>query len=564
MQLNFYRTFISSKNIFSNIICSLYLILMGIGAIKANNISISNAQLINNNSTEGFVMVEFDITWANSWRTENLNGDGVTNWDAAWLFIKYKNNLGQWQHAYLNNTGHFNPVGSQIETGLLNPSNPFSNNNNQGLGVFIYRSEIGSGTFSMTGVKLRWNYNANSISNIDEILDVKILGLEMVYVPEGSYFLGSGGTEYGRLYVYPNQSQAYHVTSEEGIITSSQTGNLWGSGGTTSTTMAVSPADPHMIPAAFPKGFNAFYCMKHEISQQAYVEFLNMLNRTQQSSRFSSNTVGNYLFYQANRIVPASRCGVKLMSDSGGNEPRIYGCDLNNNNISGEEGDGMYYGLNNMSWGDLCAYLDWSGLRPMTELEFEKANRGFAQAVPNEFAWGNNTVKANVVSNVNESNFYITSNNGKIDEYIVNPDSGDVGNAIYLFTMLTYNFDQFDPLNGMSRVGVFATDSSTRINAGATYFGILDMCSGQWERCVSIGNATGRQFTGLHGNGSLSAQGVHDVTGWPGQNATGSGMRGGSWGTEREQIRMSDRAQGSNGQSHRGSLYGGRGVRSIP
>jgi hypothetical protein len=38
----------------------------------------------------------------------------------------------------------------------------------------------------------------------------------------------------------------------------------------------------------------------------------------------------------------------------------------------------------------MAAFADWSGLRPMSELEYEKACRGYnTPAVPNEYAWGN-------------------------------------------------------------------------------------------------------------------------------------------------------------------------------
>jgi hypothetical protein len=37
--------------------------------------------------------------------------------------------------------------------------------------------------------------------------------------------------------------------------------------------------------ANWPNGFNAFYCMKYEVSQQGYVDFLNTLTYTQQVTR---------------------------------------------------------------------------------------------------------------------------------------------------------------------------------------------------------------------------------------------------------------------------------------
>ena len=41
-----------------------------------------------------------------------------------------------------------------------------------------------------------------------------------------------------------------------------------------------------------------------------------------------------------------------------------------------------------MNWQDLASYLDWSGLRPMSEFEYEKACRGTLTAVPFEYPWG--------------------------------------------------------------------------------------------------------------------------------------------------------------------------------
>lgn len=39
----------------------------------------------------------------------------------------------------------------------------------------------------------------------------------------------------------------------------------------------------------------------------------------------------------------------------------------------------------------MYAYLNWSGLRPMTELEYEKSCRGERAAFANEMAWGDTT-----------------------------------------------------------------------------------------------------------------------------------------------------------------------------
>jgi len=55
-----------------------------------NTISISNGHLTGKNTTDHFVLVEFDISWENSWR-DDLPGTGQAapyNWDAAWVFVK--------------------------------------------------------------------------------------------------------------------------------------------------------------------------------------------------------------------------------------------------------------------------------------------------------------------------------------------------------------------------------------------------------------------------------------------------------------------------------------------
>ena len=54
-----------------------------------------------------------------------------------------------------------------------------------------------------------------------------------------------------------------------------------------------------------------------------------------------------------------------------------------------------------LSWADVAAYLDWSGLRPMTELEFEKACRGPNAPVAGEYAWGSNAGLVQATSIVN-------------------------------------------------------------------------------------------------------------------------------------------------------------------
>ena len=98
---------------------ALIFLLMAItGILNANNISISNPVLTGKNTGSHYIMVQFDISWENSWRTSSA----PNNWDAAWVLVKYRIAGGAWQHAWLNDVGHTAPSGSIIDVGLLTPA----------------------------------------------------------------------------------------------------------------------------------------------------------------------------------------------------------------------------------------------------------------------------------------------------------------------------------------------------------------------------------------------------------------------------------------------------------
>jgi len=167
----------------------------------------------------------------------------------------------------------------------------------------------------------------------------------------------------------------------------------------------------------------------------------------------------------------------------------------------------------------------------MTELEFEKVCRGPNSAVAGEYAWGN----ANIAGLV-----YTLSNDGQYNEAIAtNYASDPTGNASYWATD--------GSINGPLRCGIFATSSSTRAEAGASYYGVMELSGNLLERPVTLGNSNGRSFLGSHGDGSLSTNGHATNSDWPGESggevtgATGSGFRGGSWVDDATIFRVSGR-----------------------
>src|SRR2546430_8622562 len=60
----------------------LLLCMLTIPKAHANNITIGNLSYSQANST-----VTFDLVWFNSWRS---NTTSAVNWDAAWVFIKFR------------------------------------------------------------------------------------------------------------------------------------------------------------------------------------------------------------------------------------------------------------------------------------------------------------------------------------------------------------------------------------------------------------------------------------------------------------------------------------------
>jgi formylglycine-generating enzyme required for sulfatase activity len=181
--------------------------------------------------------------------------------------------------------------------------------------------------------------------------------------------------------------------------------------------------------------------------------------------------------------------------------------------------------------------MDWAALRPMTELEFEKACRGTTPPVADEYVWGSTVLETATASLTASATADEAPNQGNCNYTSCSPD-------------------------GPYRCGSYADASSTRENAGAGYYGALDLSGNLGERAVSVGNATSRAFTGAHGNGALNSSGAADVTGWP--SSSGIGVRGGLYNQTADYARVSDRYRGAVIWTGRYNTYGARGARSTP
>ena len=437
------------------------------GNITANNINITNVTSVVSGS---ITQVQFDLSWDNSWRTSI----GPNNYDAAWVFVKYYNPVsGTWNHLTLTGTNNSLPAGY-----MASVTPDF-------MGAFIYRSADGNGTNTLTGVQL-------GATPQNGYFDIKVFAIEMVYVPQAVFQLGDGiSNSYYRDGVSAN---SYTVTGNASTVTmGTASGNLNDVVGTNGA-----------LASTYPAGYNSFYCMKYEITQGAYRDFLNTLTYTQQAKRTAN--------------APSSALGTGALTASGTNRnyveiktpgvasatPAVYGCDANANNIWDEAADGEWIPCNYISWMDECGYLDWAGLRPLTEMEFEKACRGTSAPVASEYAWGN--------ANIMPSNYTFTSA-GTTSEGVSNASSTN-GNSINGNT----NFGNQSPY----RSGLFGTSTSNRVTSGSSFYGIMELSGNVLEQVVGTDNAAARSFTGQAGNGGLNAAGDADVDYWPGINGNGT------------------------------------------
>ncbi len=545
-----------------NNLCILFLGLCSL--LHANNISVSNVVLTGQSTAGGLnhvsnhTMVQFDLSWENSWRSAGA----PNNWDAAWVFIKYRVGNGQWQHARLNDTGHSVGASASIDVGLQTLGSAFNSTGNPGVGAFIYRSAVGEGTFSISNVRLRWNYGANGVLDNDAV-DVRVFAIEMVYVPQGNFSLGDAtttpangnGSDIGSNFRNGSANVPFVISGESALTLGGvNNGNL------TVQTNSVSwlsddfnVSTEQTLPATFPKGYNAFYGMKYEISQQGYVDFLNTLTRVQQDSRtrttLSLGVTGvTERYVMSGTTTIQRRNGIRCDAAFNGTAPIHFYCDLNGNGIGGETTDGQWLACNWLSVYDNAAYLFWSGLRPMTELEFEKACRGPLTPVIDEYAWGSTSFNQATAIN----------NNGAFNE------TSSPGANIAMRNN--------ENVQGPVRVGSFATATTTRAGAGAGYYGMMELSGNLWERTVTIGRPSGRAYTGLHGTGMLTADGNSDEPTWPGilggleiyvGGNSGMGNRGCDWfGQAQTYLTISNRSMANYGAPDRNYNTGGRGVRS--
>lgn len=152
-------------------------------SLLANDLEVIHV-FLRDEAVGNHVLVEFDISWQNSWRND-LAGSGQAapyNFDAVWAVVKFSRDGGRtWEHATLSTQASDHAV--LQSNGLAAAITTTSD----GKGVFLHRGENGVGTINWQDVQLYWDYASDGLAQISSSTLVNVIATEMVYIPEGHF-----------------------------------------------------------------------------------------------------------------------------------------------------------------------------------------------------------------------------------------------------------------------------------------------------------------------------------------------------------------------------------------
>ena len=416
------------------------------GIINATDVQVNNIRMVNRTELGLQPYVLFDLSWKNAWK----NGK---NHDAIWVFTKFNNN--PWEHPIINNDGH-----EILKNRVKGCPDPVIKTSEDQVGLWIYLDEQYRGDID---VKIKVMMDTSS-QKIDwrKSKDFQVYGIEMVYIPQGPFSIGDPDPESEKFATFYKSGEngerngVFRVESENEIKVDTSPDALyyW-------SEEAIYNGDQKgPIPTGFPKGTQAFYVMKYELSQGQYAQFLTQLSEGWSHIR---NPIGGKNYHKK--------------------KGTIY------------HEDGKYYAqdpdrpMNYVSFTDGLAYSDWAGLRPITELEYEKAARGPVIPQAGEFVWG-------------------TSSYNNLERYVNLKGETSLSNGADESNLSDKNRDVF----------------------GASYYWVMDLSGSLWEKVITIGNEIGRGFKGSHGDGVLD-YGHATNPDWPksDDDVGGFGYRGGGY-----------------------------------
>jgi formylglycine-generating enzyme required for sulfatase activity len=489
------------------------------GPALASHLKIDNELITEVNASKDTAVIQFNVSWDNSWKND-------TNCDAVWLFVKFLAPDGTWKHVDLKTASGaaFNGTdmtpdrfskGDSEDVGLFVPE--------EKKGAFLFKTK-GTGAAVSKGVRLVWDYKKDGIDDkqVQKCM-VKVMGYEMVYIPQDKHWVGDPKGPNGPdncLYTYPDNG-AYLIKSEDPIIVDKVEGALF----CDQDNPRSREDTPFTIPKEFPKGYKAFWIMKYELTSQQFCDFVNSLTRIQQQSMveadISADEIKNYYVKTNSEEEHLRNSIVVAKKGNGTTEPVKFYTYAPARTV------------NFMSWSNIAAIGDWAGLRPVTELEYEKAARGPGEAKVNELSMG---VSMEDTANIGRVQTFDGADGSGYEKKV--PQVGVVnacfGGGIAPFDVgkkLVPDNPGFEgPISGeMLENSPVQSNVSERVSWGYSYYGVRNLSGNVWERCITIGHHLGRIYDGQHGDGALTEDGFCNVPNWPGKDGAGAGNRGGVW-----------------------------------
>ncbi|NND72958.1 MAG: SUMF1/EgtB/PvdO family nonheme iron enzyme [Rhodothermales bacterium] len=407
---------------------------------SAEDLAVKTVLIVQERDSDAAPYAIVEISWKNGWNSSR-------NHDAAWVFAKGVQDGGGFSHIPIgqvsvipgdtSSPGMVRMAGDQTGFWLIPPSG--------------FNGDVRT--------RVRVDFDNNSTDTFRGT--ITFYGVEMVYIPGGAFYAGEPSPKavsFGSFYTSDNDGNPrdyYRIVDESEINVGSQAGNLSYAQGEYTGDATGS------LPRAFPKGSTGFYIMKYEMTQGQYAAMLNTLPDEGTYNRVSF----------MGRSYYSNRGSIRLQSGS-------------------YETTSPDRPMNYATWDDQLAFADWAALRPMTELEFEKASRGPEKPIEGAFPWG-------------------TADRLEIARIVT--QDGD-----------TVTLGEVDEAN---------RSDETRARYGASYYWVMDLAGSVWERVITIGSEDGRTFAGSHGDGNTSYRGDADNADWPHtySGKEGHGYRGGGF-----------------------------------
>lgn len=377
--------------------------------------------------------MNISISWDNSWS----DGTGAFR-DGAYIFIKYRDlNNPNWQHAYIttaNDGTVFNDTLSGASVPLVQSVRTVTASGNY-CGSVITRS-LGN-TPAHIGVR---NIGANFTVTLAPPTattsfvnpEFRVYAFEVVDIPQGKYWLDS-------MFFSSNSSKRVPVQ----VVSTSSGPYFYPTDTSTRSTGG------KLFYYNNETGYNQFFVMKYEVSNEAFCEFLNTLSRPQQNilldtPAFTNASTGTLQFSQYQKY------SAKF---NGLNVPAVFGSDADHDGIPNEVNDGQNVGAIVNKGMAIMTFYRWAAMSPISPIMYEKICRGPATPVPFEYAWGSAVGNAATV-NVDVNGPGETSS----DTLLAGP-----------------------LINTPIRNGAFAHSNSTRETSGGSYYGVMDLSNSAAE-----------------------------------------------------------------------------------